>query len=112
MSVWRHRCYDTSYRDVKAIAAEVFRVQESDETLWDDSYELAAASGVHAEQLRELMDIWRYVGSDGRCLSSRADGSYRSECAPTIHDDLIPRRATTTARSEHRFCKTSRVWRR
>jgi hypothetical protein len=46
--VWRHRCYDTSYRDVKAIAAEVFRVQESDETLWDDSYELAAASGVHA----------------------------------------------------------------
>jgi hypothetical protein len=44
----------------------VFRVQESDETLWDDSYELTAASGVHAEQLRELMDIWRYVGSDLR----------------------------------------------
>lgn len=53
-------------RDIKAIAADVFRVQESDETLWDDSYQLAAASGVHAEQLRELMDIWRYVGSDLR----------------------------------------------
>jgi transcriptional regulator with XRE-family HTH domain len=71
-------------RDVKAIAADVFRVQESDETLWDDSYELAAASGMHAEQLRELMDIWRYVGPDlrtrwleyGRQLRRIADLDY------------------------------------
>lgn len=48
--------------DLRAVAADVFRAQETDETLWDDSYELAAARGENAAQLRRLMAIWRTIG--------------------------------------------------
>jgi len=51
---------------LQAIAADAFHVQESDETLWDDSYELAAAKGEDADDLREFMAIWRYLGRDLR----------------------------------------------
>jgi transcriptional regulator with XRE-family HTH domain len=69
---------------LRAIAADVFLVQETDETLWDDSYGLAAARGEDAAALRELMAIWRYVGIDlrdrwleyGRQLRRIADLDY------------------------------------
>ena len=49
---------------LRTIAVDVFRVQESDETLWDDSYALAAAKGEGADELREVMALWRFLGSD------------------------------------------------
>lgn len=45
--------------EIAAIAADVFRIQESDETLWDDAYNLVHARGQDAAQLREWMGIWR-----------------------------------------------------
>jgi transcriptional regulator with XRE-family HTH domain len=65
---------------LRAIAADVFRVEESDETLWDDSHALAMARGEDATELRELMNIWRYIGGHrhqlleyGRALRQLAD---------------------------------------
>lgn len=51
----------SSRKDIEAIAADAFRVQETDETLWDDAYSLALARGEDARQLRKLMGIWRAV---------------------------------------------------
>lgn len=66
------------------IAADVFRVQETDETLWDDSYLLAMVRGEHAAEDRELMEIWRYIGDRrqqfleyGRRLRDLTDLEYR-----------------------------------
>ena len=50
---------------LRTIAVDVFRVQESDETLWDDSYALAAAKGGGADELREVMALWRFLRRDG-----------------------------------------------
>lgn len=69
---------------LRTIAVDVFRVQESDETLWDDSYALAAAKGEGADELREVMALWRFLGSDlrtrwldyGRQLRNIADLEY------------------------------------
>lgn len=69
---------------IRTIAADVFLVQETDETLWDDSYGLAAARGEDAAALREVMAIWRYIGIDlrdrwleyGRQLRQIADLDY------------------------------------
>jgi transcriptional regulator with XRE-family HTH domain len=68
------------------IAADVFRVQETDETLWDESHALAMARGEDASQLRELMSIWRYIHGHrnelleyGRALRQLADLEFRAE---------------------------------
>jgi transcriptional regulator with XRE-family HTH domain len=69
---------------LRVIAADVFRVQETDETLWDDSYLLAMVRGEHAAEDRELMEIWRYIGERrqlfleyGRKLRDLTDLEYR-----------------------------------
>jgi hypothetical protein len=74
---------DTPIEFLRAIAADVFRVEETDETLWDDSYELAMARGQDAAELRELMGIWRHIGGHrrelleyGRALRRLADLEY------------------------------------
>jgi transcriptional regulator with XRE-family HTH domain len=71
---------------LQAIAADMFRVEETDETLWDDSYALAMARGEDAAELRELMGIWRYIGHRrqqlleyGRALRQLADLEFRAE---------------------------------
>ena len=72
--------------EICQIAADVFRVQETDETLWDDSYALALARGSNAAELRELMAIWRYIGERraqlleyGRSLRRVADLEYLAD---------------------------------
>lgn len=77
---------DTGEDDLHAIAADVFHVQETDETLWDDSYQLAMARGESAAELRELMSIWRYIHGYrhelleyGRALRRLADLEYLAE---------------------------------
>jgi transcriptional regulator with XRE-family HTH domain len=52
---------EASDDDVLQLAADVFHVEESQETEWDDSYQLAAATGENAMELQELMSIWRYL---------------------------------------------------
>lgn len=47
---------------LRQIAADVFSVQETDETLWDDAYVIAAERGEDSAELRELMRIWRFIG--------------------------------------------------
>ena len=59
--------------DLRGIAADVFLVQETDETLWDDSYALAAARGESAAQLRRLMAIWRTIGEHRERLLDYAE---------------------------------------
>jgi transcriptional regulator with XRE-family HTH domain len=84
-----------SDEDLRAIAADVFRVAETDETLWDDSYELAMARGESAGELRELMSIWRYIPGHrhelleyGRALRRLADLEYLAES----HTDALTSR--------------------
>lgn len=74
--------------DVRMIAADVFRIVETDETLWDESYALALARGSDAAELRDLMTIWRFVGSRraelleyGRSLRRLADLEYQAEAS-------------------------------
>jgi transcriptional regulator with XRE-family HTH domain len=69
---------------LRIIAAEVFAVEETDETLWDDSYLLAMTRGEHAAEDRELMEIWRYIGERrqqlleyGRSLRDLVDLEFR-----------------------------------
>ena len=76
----------TSGEDLRRIAADVFRVAETDETLWDDSYELAMARGEDAAELRKLMNIWRYIGGHrqqlleyGESLRRLADLEYQAQ---------------------------------
>lgn len=87
-----------SEADVHAIAADVFRIIETDETLWDESYALALARGSDASELRELMTIWRFVGSRraelleyGRSLRRLADLEYQAEAnAIRAEADVAP----------------------
>jgi len=88
LDVVRHRLQDPEATDdeIRQIAADVFYVQESDETLWDDSYTLALGRGTDAAELRELMGIWRYVGERraqfleyGRTLMRLTDLEYRAD---------------------------------
>ncbi len=83
------------------IAADVFRVAETDETLWDESYALALARGSDAAELRELMAVWRYIGPRrtelleyGRSLRQLADLEYR------VAADAIRVKAETAATSK------------
>lgn len=71
---------------LRIIAADVFGVQETDETLWDNSYLLAMVRGKHATEDRELIEIWRYIGERrqqlleyGRRLRDLTDLEYRLE---------------------------------
>ena len=90
-----------SEADVRMIAADVFRVAETDETLWDESYALALARGSDAAELRELMAVWRYIGPRrtelleyGRSLRQLADLEYR------VAADAIRVKAETAATSK------------
>lgn len=60
------RSPEATLDEVRHIAAEVFSVAESDETLWDDSYQLATARGENARQLQDFMAIWRFLTPDLR----------------------------------------------
>jgi transcriptional regulator with XRE-family HTH domain len=70
--------------DLRRLSSDVFGIWEADEMYWDDSYELALARGGGAKQLREVMSIWRYIGTDlrsrwldyGRQLRRIADLDY------------------------------------
>jgi transcriptional regulator with XRE-family HTH domain len=84
----RHRLQDPEATDdeIRQIAADMFSVVETDETLWDDSYALALGRGADAAQLLELMGIWRYIGERrvqfleyGRKLRHLADLEYLAE---------------------------------
>jgi transcriptional regulator with XRE-family HTH domain len=88
LDVVRHRLQDpeATEDEIRLIAADVFSVQESDETLWDDSYALALGRGIDAAELRELMGIWRYIGERraqfleyGRNLRHLADLEYLAD---------------------------------
>ncbi|MBN8870084.1 MAG: helix-turn-helix transcriptional regulator [Solirubrobacterales bacterium] len=52
--------------ELKGLAADVFSVPETDETLWDPSYLLAAARGDDAWHLQRFMATWRYLDSELR----------------------------------------------
>lgn len=81
-----------SPEDLAAIAADVFRVQETDETLWDDAYNLVMARGEDAAQLRELMGIWRTAHGQrerileyARLMRTIADLEYVAEAEAERH---------------------------
>lgn len=57
---------DAGDQDLRAIAADAFRVQESDETLWDDLYSVLGGAGEVPAELRELIEIYRYLEPDYR----------------------------------------------
>lgn len=84
---WQLRDPHVSLDALKRVAAEVFSVPESDETMWDPSYRLAADKGEDARQLQEFMGIWRFLGQDlrdrwlsyGSKLRGIADAQYRVE---------------------------------
>jgi hypothetical protein len=68
----------------RIIAAEVFRVEETDETLWDDIYLQTMARGEQAADARELIAIWRTIGNRrqqlleyGRALQALSDLEFR-----------------------------------
>ena len=88
LDVVRYRLQDPEATDdeIRQIAADMFSVEETDETLWDDSYALALGRGTDAAELRELMGIWRYIGERraqfleyGRSLRHLADLEYRAD---------------------------------
>ena len=88
LDVVRHRLQDAEATDddIRRIAADMYSVAETDETLWDDSYALALGRGTDAAQLLELMGIWRYIGERrlqfleyGRSLRRLADLEYLAE---------------------------------
>jgi transcriptional regulator with XRE-family HTH domain len=88
LDVVRHRLQDPEATDddIRQIAADIFSVAETDETLWDDSHALALGRGTDAAQLLELMGIWRYIGDRraqfleyGRSLRLLADLEYLAE---------------------------------
>lgn len=69
----------------RIIAADVFRVEETDETLWDDVYLQTMARGEQAAEVQELMAIWRAIGERrqqllayGRSLRELADLEFRA----------------------------------
>jgi transcriptional regulator with XRE-family HTH domain len=76
-----------SNRELRKVAEEVFSIAETDETLWDDSYNLVLAQGGAAAEVRELMGILRYIGSArrkdllmyGRLLRQISDLEYAAE---------------------------------
>lgn len=76
-----------SLKTVKQVAADVFTVEETDETLWDPTYRLAADRVDDEGQLAEFMGIWRYLDPNlrsrwldyGRSLRNIADYQYRVE---------------------------------
>jgi transcriptional regulator with XRE-family HTH domain len=56
----------TSDDDLRLIAADVFRVAETADTLWDEADQLAAARGQEGNALREVMRILRTVHGERR----------------------------------------------
>lgn len=59
---------EATEEDLAQVAAHLFGYYETVETEWDDSYVLAAAGGHGKDraQLREFLEVWRYIGSDLR----------------------------------------------
>src|SRR4029079_14583725 len=78
---------ETTGDDVRAIAADVFSVAETAETLWDEADQLAAARGQEGDALREGLRILRAVHGEprehwlaiGRALERLADLEYLEE---------------------------------
>jgi transcriptional regulator with XRE-family HTH domain len=62
---------------IQAIAADLFLIQETAETLWDDVYATMMARGEHAAQLRELMSNWRELDQSDRDLVRALVGALR-----------------------------------
>jgi hypothetical protein len=95
---------DTRADQINAIAADVFLVAETEETLWNESDALVLARGSDATDLRELMGIWRFIGarrSDlleyGRALRRLADLEYQAEATA-----LETEASTSKQRNQHR----------
>ena len=57
---------ETSLSELQQIAADVFMAEETEESMWDDTYSVAAARGEDADQLRRFAVIWRYLGRTHR----------------------------------------------
>jgi transcriptional regulator with XRE-family HTH domain len=51
---------------IRHLAADVFTVPESDETLWRPEDSLFAFGGASHQDLRDLLSAWRFIGSDRR----------------------------------------------
>lgn len=81
---------DTADDDaLRSIAAELFAIAETVETMWDDAFALMTAEGPGASDLRRFAAVFREIGSDGRAqvlahataLRDRGDLEYRLELA-------------------------------
>ncbi|MGA7436094.1 MAG: helix-turn-helix transcriptional regulator [Solirubrobacterales bacterium] len=99
----------TSLKDIKRVAVDVFTVEESDETLWDPTYRLAADRGEGEGQLQEFMGIWRFLDQDlrarwldyGTRLRNIADFQFRVEM-----DELDSRAEAQIRAVEQQVMKT------
>jgi transcriptional regulator with XRE-family HTH domain len=98
---------DTRANQITAIAADVFLVAETEETLWNESDALALARGRDATDLRELMDIWRFIGAHrsdllkyGRSLRRLADLEYQVEAA-TLEAEVVRKNDGTNTDNDH-----------
>ena len=58
----RNRC--SGEAELRRLAADVFAIAETDETLWDESHTLLLAHGERA--LLQLVGIWRFVRGERR----------------------------------------------
>lgn len=84
-----------SDEQLRRLAADVFIVQETVETLWNDADQLVAARGTDAETLREVIGILRSVRGErreqwlehGRALERLADLEYLVEVRSWETDD-------------------------
>lgn len=56
----------TTDDDIRLIAADVFKVAETAETLWNEADHLAAARGAEGSVLREVIGILRAVHGERR----------------------------------------------
>jgi hypothetical protein len=89
---------------VARIALDVFSVEETDETLWDDSYSLAASRGQDARQMQELMAIWRYLPSGDRARWIAIGKKMRdlADVEFEIENELNDRKAVATKEKEEK----------
>jgi transcriptional regulator with XRE-family HTH domain len=94
---------DTPTDQIDAIAADVFFVAETEESLWNELDALALARGSDATELRELMGIWRFIGAHrsdlleyGRSLRRLADLEFQAEAATFKAEAARPGTRTKT----------------
>jgi transcriptional regulator with XRE-family HTH domain len=101
---------DTRPDQIDAIAADVFFVAETEESLWNESDALALARGSDATELRELMGIWRFIGAHrsdlleyGRSLRRLADLEYQAEAATLEAEASAPKQRNQTDNDTRRI---------